>query len=54
MEVTSVLVDDIGVGCDSVTASVVASLYEFPEPRWVTVHPERGNFSVGPLALVQP
>jgi len=53
MEVSAILVDDITLGPDGSTAGVVATLYEFAQPRWVTVHPERSVLAVGPLAFVE-
>lgn len=54
MQVEAVLVDEILVAPqpDEPHADVVATLYEFGEPQWVSTHGEREGNPVGPLMRV--
>ena len=52
MQVNNVLADEILIAGTDGRAEVRSTLYEFREPRWVSVHWERQGRRLGPIALL--
>jgi hypothetical protein len=51
MMLENVLVDDIGLK-DGPVAVLNSTLYEFSEPRWISLHPGREGHALGPITVL--
>ena len=52
MQIENVLVEEISFNETNRTGVVVSTLYEFREPRWVSIHREREGRRLGPITLL--
>ncbi len=53
MQIDHLLVDEIAIDSASLVGVVKSTLYDFRQPRWVSVHQAREGHPIGPITLLK-